>query len=108
MTDDLIELAERVEAALPYDGPEPWFFHNGGGRPHSPSCYVQVQMRCGHVEDGHSADFLWPWDADDPREEDILKFRVVPERTSIVTLGRLIADNAGIVAAALRARGAEQ
>lgn len=60
-----------------------WIEHEGGGRPHEPGTYVEVEFRDGAIERGCSAFLCWPWadaEDDDPGpERDVLRWREIPK-----------------------------
>lgn len=105
MTDKatLLALAERVEKVYPQPNDAPWQEHDGGGRPHPPTSYVEVEIRSGVRGSCESAMLMWPW-SNATEASDIIRWRFAPRPLSRVQAGRLLIENATTIAAALRAR----
>jgi hypothetical protein len=73
-----------------------WIEHDGNGRPHPASTYVEVQLRDGRVESGCSAFLSWPWVND---EYDVLRWREIPEPPSKdAIIAELVEALAGLLA----------
>ncbi len=69
---------ERLEAMLATTEPGPWVDHSGGGRPHPPTTFVEVQYRRGTIARTDSAMVRWPWyDDDQPAPMDVMRWREV-------------------------------
>lgn len=98
---ELLALAEMVERAIPVPSQDEWRDHDGGGRPHLPSSYVEVEFRDGVIRSHSSAVLMWPWEAGNDHD-DIIRWRFAKEPLSRVQAGDLLIENASTIAAALR------
>ena len=76
------EQIERLRALLAASEEAEWIEHDGGGRPHSPSSYVEVETRFGVKQSLCSAFIPWPWDEEGSGNTDIIRWRFVKEPPS--------------------------